>query len=560
MDILGLSFFYHDAAACLLREGEVLAAAAEERFSRKKHDFGFPRLAAEYCLREAGIGIEDVSYVGFYEKPIVKFDRILSSLLATAPRSYRAFLRAMPLWLREKLWIRELIKRELGYKGEVLFGDHHHSHAASAFYASPFEESAVLTLDGVGEWACGGYGFGRGTELRLLRELRFPHSLGMLYSVFTAFLGFEVNEGEYKVMGLAPYGRPRYLPQVNQVAHLHEDGSLWLDMRYFEFHRGVRSFGPRFVELFGPPRADEEDPSERHTDVAASIQAFCEEAMLRMARHVWKETKLPYLCLAGGVALNCVGNARILAEGPFRDLFVQPAAGDDGGSLGIAYTIWHGMLQKPRERVFRSPYLGPRYADAEIEGFLTTKGVKFQRLDAPALVDRVAELLTRRKVVGWFQGRMEFGPRALGNRSILADPRDPDMKAIVNEKIKFRELFRPFAPAVIWEETGAWLERAGESPYMVLTSPVRPEKRALVPAITHVDGSARHQTVRREDNPLFYDLLRAFQARTGVPILMNTSFNRRGEPIVCDPGHAWQCFEGSGLDALAIGPFLVLKS
>lgn len=560
MDILGLSFFYHDAAACLLREGEVLAAAAEERFSRKKHDFGFPRLAAEYCLREAGIGIEDVSYVGFYEKPIVKFDRILSSLLATAPRSYRAFLRAMPLWLREKLWIRELIKRELGYKGEVLFGDHHHSHAASAFYASPFEESAVLTLDGVGEWACGGYGFGRGTELRLLRELRFPHSLGMLYSVFTAFLGFEVNEGEYKVMGLAPYGRPRHLPQVNQVAHLNEDGSLWLDMRYFEFHRGVRSFGPRFVELFGPPRADEEDPGERHTDVAASIQAFCEEAMLRMARHVWKETKLPSLCLAGGVALNCVGNARILAEGPFRDLFVQPAAGDDGGSLGIAYTIWHGMLQKPRERVFRSPYLGPRYADAEIEGFLTTKGVKFQRLDAPALVDRVAELLTRRKVVGWFQGRMEFGPRALGNRSILADPRDPDMKAIVNEKIKFRELFRPFAPAVIWEETGAWFERAGESPYMVLTSPVRPEKRALVPAITHVDGSARHQTVRREDNPLFYDLLRAFQARTGVPILMNTSFNRRGEPIVCDPDHARQCFEGSGLDALAIGPFLVLKS
>src|SRR3989338_1046058 len=397
MDILGLSFFYHDAAACLLREGEVVAAAAEERFSRKNHDFGFPRLAAEYCLREAGIGIQDVSHVGFYEKPIVKFDRILSSLLATAPRSYRAFLTAMPIWLREKLWIRELIRRELGYQGEVLFGDHHHSHAASAFYASPFEEAAMLTLDGLGEWACGGYGYGRGTELRLLRELRFPHSLGMLYSVFTAFLGFEVNEGEYKVMGLAPYGRQRYLPQVNQVAHLHEDGSLWLNMRYFEFHRGVRSFGPRFVELFGPPRSDEEDPGERHADVAASIQAFCEEAMLRMARHVWRETKFPSLCLAGGVALNCVGNARILAEGPFRDLFVQPAAGADGGSLGIAYTIWHGMLQQPRggpfprpfrppggggrrrplrpqvpiweglaqepgERVFRSPYLGPRYA------------------------------------------------------------------------------------------------------------------------------------------------------------------------------------------------------
>jgi carbamoyltransferase len=625
--ILGLSAYYHDAAASLVVDGEIVAAAQEERFTRKKHDPGFPRHAVAYCLREGGIGVGDLDHVGFYEKPIVKFERLLDTYFAYAPRGLRSFLAAMPVWLGEKLWLSDAIKRELGYAGTIRFGDHHESHAASAFYPSPFEEAAVLTMDAVGEWATSSIGFGRGNDLTLLKEMRFPHSLGMLYSAFTYFTGFKVNSGEYKVMGLAPYGEPRYASRIrDHLVDLKEDGSLELNMAYFDYARGLRMTGAAFERLFdGPARAPESPLTQREMDLARSIQEVTEEAMLRMARTVHRETGLSKLCLAGGVALNCVGNGRILREGPFEELWVQPAAGDAGGSLGVALALWHRYLGRPRVSAqrrglwqaarkgagaravavgagqgFEAPraeaadddgpppyhdemkgaFLGPAFSDEEIGAWLAQRGYPARRLERARLAEAVAQLLAEERVVGLLQGRMEFGPRALGGRSILGDARSPKMQSLMNLKIKYRESFRPFAPSVLREHAAEWFELDAESPYMLLVAPVARERcvemseaqqrlwgieklnvpRSEIPAVTHVDYSARVQTVRREANPFFHDILRAFHALTGCPVLINTSFNVRGEPIVCTPEDAYRCFMRTEMDALVLETYLLDKA
>jgi len=631
MRILGISAYYHDAAACLLEDGAIIAAAQEERFSRKKHDARFPSHAIAYCLREGGVTVQELDLVGFYEKPLVKFERLVETYLAYAPRGIRSFLMAMPVWLGEKLWLADTIREALGYTGRVLFGDHHESHAASAFYPSPFEEAAVLTMDAVGEWATSSYGYGKGHELTLLKEMRFPHSLGMLYSAFTSFTGFKVNSGEYKVMGLAPYGEPRYVSLIrDRLVDIHEDGSITLDLDYFDFCTGLTMTGRTFERLIGgPPRRPEEPITQREMDLARSIQEVTEEIMLRMARHVHRETELPYLCLAGGVALNCVGNGRILREGPFTEIWVQPAAGDAGGALGVALSLWHRYLGKPRlspEREgswraatearasasghlavaggssgSRAPYieegtaanglppyadrmhgsfLGPSFTEQEIGSWLTQHGYPTTRFSREELPQRVAQLLAEGKVIGLFQGRMEFGPRALGGRSIIGDARSPTMQSLMNRKIKFRESFRPFAPSVLREHVRGWFEFDGESPYMLLVAGVATHRRRAmteaeqarwgidrlnvprseIPAVTHVDYSARLQTVRRELNPLFYDIIAAFYERTGCPMIVNTSFNVRGEPIVCTPAEAYRCFMRTQMDALALESFLLDKS
>jgi carbamoyltransferase len=591
MYILGISAYYHDSAACLVRDGEVLAAAQEERFTRRKHDHRFPARAVEFCLKHAGIGPAELDYVAFYDKPLLKFERLLETYLDYAPKGLRSFLMAMPLWLREKLWIREQVAKEVGFQGRVLFTEHHESHAASAFFPSPFESAAVLTMDGVGEWATSSYGYGRGSELHLLAELHFPHSLGLLYSAFTYYTGFRVNSGEYKVMGLAPYGEPRYVRQIlDELIDLREDGSLRLNMKYFDFAAGLTMTSRAFDRLFGgPPRAPEAEITQREMDLARSVQEVCEEAMLRMARHVHKETGERDLCLAGGVALNCVGNGRILREGPFERVWVQPAAGDAGGSLGAALSVWHQYLGNGRDVKevcrgradgMRGAYLGPEFTEDEIEEFLVTAGARYRRVGRTELADGVARLLADEKVVGWFQGRMEFGPRALGARSILGDPRSPRMQSQMNLKIKFRESFRPFAPSVLRERAHEYFELDCDSPYMLLVAPVserlrRPltgeeerlfgiEKlrvpRSVIPAVTHVDYSARVQTVRREDNPVYHDLLSAFERLTGCAVLVNTSFNVRGEPIVCTPAEAYACFMRTEMDCLVMGEFVLLKS
>ncbi len=584
--ILGISAYYHDAAACLVRDGEIVAAAQEERFTRKRHDPDFPRQAIAYCLAEAGIRTADLDAVGFYDKPIVKFERILQTFIAESPLGIRQFLDGMPVWLKEKLFTREHIRADLDYRGDIFFAEHHESHAASAFYPSPFAEAAVLTMDGVGEWATSSYGVGRGKDLDLLAELRFPHSLGLLYSAFTYYTGFKVNSAEYKVMGLAPYGEPRYTRAIlDELVDLKDDGSFKLNMRYFNYLRGRTMTNGVFDTVFGgPPRAPESPLTQREMDLARSVQDVTEEIMLRMARQVHRETGLRNLCLAGGVALNCVGNGRILREGPFERLWIQPAAGDAGGALGVALIVWHKLMGKERvadgvHDAMHGALLGPAFDPTESQGVLDGFGARYQRLSEEELVARVAELLAAEKVVGWFQGRMEFGPRALGARSIIGDARSTRMQAVMNLKIKFRESFRPFAPSVLRERVGEYFELDCESPYMLLVAPVRAERRRTVtaaeerffgierlnvprsdlPAITHVDYSARVQTVTEADNPLYYRLLKAFEARTGCPVLVNTSFNVRGEPIVCTPSDAYRCFMRTEMDALVVAPYLLFK-
>ncbi|HHT9141134.1 MAG: carbamoyltransferase [Planctomycetes bacterium] len=569
MYILGISAYYHDSAAALIKDGRVVAAVEEERLSRIKHDNGFPTKAIEYCLAQEGVSINDVDYVVFYEKPFLKFERILMTSFGTFPSSYRFFREAMLNMLKEKLWVKEIIQRKLKYQKEVLFVEHHLSHAASTFFCSPFQEAAILTADGVGEWTTTTLGIGKDVEIKLLKEIRFPHSLGLLYSTFTAFLGFEVNEGEYKVMGMAPYGEPRYLDKVYKLIRVADDGSFWLDMQYFSYHYSPdQTFNGNFVKLFGEPRGKSTsggDAVDKHyADIAASIQKALEETLLKMVRYLYKETGLKKLCLAGGVALNSVANGRLLRESTFDDIFIQPAAGDSGGAIGAALYVYHSLLGKKRQFIMEHAYLGPEFRQAEIETFLKDNHIPFQSFGEEELLETAAEALSRGKVLGWFQGRTEWGPRALGDRSILADPRREEMKNIVNSKIKFRELFRPFAPSVLAEKAEDFFElpkaeRHFPARFMLYVTPVKEEKRKQVPAITHVDGSARPQIVFKEQNPLYYGLIERFASLTGVPLLLNTSFNLKGEPIVCTPQDAFNTFTRSGLDLLVLGNCLIKK-
>jgi len=584
--ILGISAFYHDSAACLLRDGEIVAAAQEERFTRKKGDANFPSHAIRYCLRAGDVSPEDLTAVAFYDKPLLKFERILETYLGVVPRGIRSFLMACPLWLKDKLFMDRQIREGTTYPGRILYAEHHESHAASAFYPSPFREAAILTIDGVGEWATASYGVGKGKDLQLLQELHFPHSLGLLYSAFTYYTGFKVNSGEYKVMGLAPYGEPKYVDLIlNELMDLKEDGSFRLNMKYFNYLDGLTMTTEAFHRLFGgPPRLPETKLTQKEMDVARSIQIVCEEVMLRMARTVHAKTGQENLCLAGGVALNCVANGRILREGPFKRLWIQPASGDAGGALGVALLVHHRYFGGERQNGsgkdrMQGSLLGPAYTDEEIEAFLHERGAPYSRLERETLIREVGEILSHEKVIGWFQGRMEFGPRALGNRSILGDPRSPKMQALMNLKIKFREGFRPFAPSVLAERVAGYFELHEESPYMLLVAPVKRDRqipmsddaqrlwgidklnvpRSDIPAVTHIDYSARIQTVSREDNPLYYDLLRAFEDLTGCGVLVNTSFNVRGEPIVCTPEDAYQCFMRTHIDYLVMGSFLLDK-
>lgn len=560
MKILGLSCYYHDAAACLLDNGRVVAAVQEERFTRKKHDSDFPAKSVAYCLKEAGITINQVDAVGFYDKPLIKFDRLLQTYIATYPKGYKSFMRAIPLWLKQKVWMSSLIRKELKYKGDIFFGEHHLSHAASAFYASGFEDAAILTADGVGEWTTTSVAVGEGNDIKILEEISFPHSIGLLYSAFTYFLGFKVNSGEYKVMGLAPYGKPRFRDLIlEHLIDLRPDGSFKLNMNYFTYPQGLTMVGKRFEELFGIEKRSPETQLEQvHFDLAASIQKVTEEAMLRMARYVYEKTKNPRLCLAGGVALNCVANGRILREGPFKEIFIQPAAGDAGGAYGIASFVSHALFREPRTEKWRHAYWGPEYLNEEIKILFNQYNAVYRELDSEELVSAVVRKLHQGKVVGWVQGRMEFGPRALGHRSILANPCDPQMKDKVNLKIKFRETFRPFAPVVASENCSDYFELNQESPFMLLVAKVRENKR-VIPAVTHIDGSARIQTITSKEDPLFHNLLKSFERLSGVPILINTSFNVRGEPIVCTPEDAWNCFMRTKMDVLVINRFMLCK-
>jgi carbamoyltransferase len=593
--ILGISAFYHDSAAALIVDGDVVAAAQEERFTRKKHDAGFPASAVEYCLAAGSISPDGIDYIAFYEKPLKKFERLLETYLAYAPSGFRSFSLALPLWLKEKLRLAPTIRQGVGVSKRVplVFTDHHESHAASAFFPSPFDEAAILTVDGVGEWSTTTFGIGTANQIRLTNQLRFPHSLGLLYSAFTYYCGFKVNSGEYKLMGLAPYGRPVYERAIREhLIDLKPDGSFWLNMDYFQYCHGLTMTNRKFDRLFGgPPRQAEAAIEQRHMDLAASIQAVTEDVMLRMARELHRQTGLENLVLAGGVALNCVANGRLLREGPFDDIWIQPAAGDAGGALGAAWFVWHQLLGKERRPAGRDAQkgslLGPQWSSREIAAILDGLHVPFvQAAGERELLETVASLLAEGNVVGWFQGRMEFGPRALGARSILADARSPNMQATLNLKIKFRESFRPFAPVVLQEHAHRWfdLDPGRESPYMLLVAPVLeghrtgvsleqvkimaddPDlrkrvniPRSLVPAVTHVDYSARVQTVDAERHPRFHALLEAFLARTGCPVLVNTSFNVRGEPIVCTPQDAYRCFAATEMDALVLEDLVVLK-
>ncbi|OHB36077.1 MAG: hypothetical protein A2Y08_02045 [Planctomycetes bacterium GWA2_40_7] len=586
MNILGISAFYHDSAACLVRDGEIIAAAQEERYTRKKHDFNFPINAVEYCLKEAGINAEELDYVGFYDKPFIKFERILYSYLAYAPIGIKSFFKSIPLWIKQKLFIRDVIKKELGYSGKILFPEHHESHAASAFYPSPFSEAAILTIDAVGEWATTSYGIGEENDISITSELKFPHSLGLLYSAFTYYTGFKVNSAEYKVMGLAPYGEPKYVDTIlDKLIDLKEDGSFKLNMKYFNYCTGLTMTNSRFNKLFGGgPSKPESKVTQREMDLARSIQVVTEEIVFRMVNHVYKETGKKNLCLAGGVALNCVSNGRLLREGPFENLWIQPAAGDAGGALGVALLIWHKYLGNNRildkaRLSQKASCLGNYYTDEEIEGFLTKEGIPFEKLETKEIPPRIAELIASENVIGWFEGRMEFGPRALGSRSIIGDPRSKEMQSIMNLKIKYRESFRPFAPTVLREHVSDYFDIDCESPYMLLVANIKDEKRIKmsgdeeklfgleklkvarsdVPAITHVDYSARIQTVTKEDNPLFYSVIEEFYKKTGCPMVVNTSFNVRGEPIVCRPEEAYKCFMRTGMDYLIMGSYLLDK-
>ena len=585
--ILGISAYYHDSAAALLKNGTVVAAGSEERFTRKKGDPDFPARAVDYCLRQAGISIADVSAVGFYDKPLLKFERILETYMGVVPRGFRSFLMAGPLWIKEKLYIDRQLRDALGFSGEILYAEHHESHAASAFFPSPYENAAILTMDGVGEWATASIGLGRGNEIEILDELQWPDSLGLLYSAFTYYTGFKVNSGEYKVMGLAPYCEPKYVDKIyNELMDLKEDGSFRLNQKYFNYLAGLTMTSESFNELFGgPPRQPESKLTQKEMDLARSVQVVCEEVMLRMARTAHRRTGAEYLCMAGGVALNCVGNGRLLREGPFKGLWIQPAAGDAGGALGVAQLIHHRHFKQPRVVVpgrdgMNGSYLGPEFTPAEIEGYLKSISAKYERMEEPAQLERVASYLADEKIVGWFDGRMEFGPRALGARSILGDPRSPRMQADMNIKIKFREGFRPFAPSVLRERVSEYFEIEGDSPYMLLVAPVKKERcipltaaqselwgidklnvpRSDLPAITHIDYSARIQTVTKETNQRYYDLIKAFEKQTGCSVLINTSFNVRGEPIVCSPEDAYRCFMRTNIDVLVLGPYVLEKA
>jgi carbamoyltransferase len=586
--ILGLSAYYHDAAAALLIDGQIAAAAQEERFTRKKHDAGFPAHAVDYCLAHAGLRFEDVDHVAFYEKPLLKFDRLLETYLAFAPSGFASFRRAMPIWLKEKLFQDRELRRGLPgkHRRKIIYGGHHQTHAASAFFPSPFDEAAVLTLDGVGEWDTASFGVGRGNHIRLLRTLQFPHSLGLLYSAFTYYCGFKVNSGEYKLMGLAPYGAPRYADAIrNHVVQIRDDGSLWMDMSYFNYCQGLTMTSRKFDELFGgPPRQPDTPITERHMDLAASIQAITDEIILKAACHLHRETGLDRLCMAGGVALNCVANGRLLREGPFKEIWIQPAAGDSGGALGAALHVWHQLLEHPREITscdrMSGGWLGPSFDDGAIRRYLDGAGAVYRSFDSDAaLCEYVSDLIASELVVGWFQDRMEYGPRALGARSILGDARSARLQSTMNLKIKFRESFRPFAPVVLKERAHEFFDLAAgtDSPYMLLVAPVRTERRvdsaaaaargldrvkdvrSDIPAVTHVDYSARIQTVDAR-HKRFHTLLKTFERKTGCPVLINTSFNVRGEPIVCSPEDAYRCFMGTDMDVLVLERSVLLKT
>jgi carbamoyltransferase len=585
MYILGISCFYHDSAACMVRDGSILAAAQEERFTRKKHDPRFPRNAINYCLEEADIKIQDVDYVVFYDKPILTFERLLMSYLTVAPKGLRSWLEAMPLWLGQKLHIPKVIKKETGYEGDMLYTEHHEAHAASAFYPSPFTEAAILTIDGVGEWATGSYGFGKQNEITLLKELHFPDSVGLLYSAFTYFTGFKVNSGEYKLMGLAPYGVPRYKDLIlSELVDLKEDGSVRLNLSYFDFLGGLRMTNRRFARLFGgPPRRPETEITQREMDIAASIQAVIEEIMLRMTTHVHKETGQKNLCIAGGVALNCVANGRILREGPFENIWIQPAAGDAGGAMGAALSVWHRYLDNDRPNPNnvdsqQGSYLGPSFSDKTVRTFLESKGYPHHILNGNETSRAVAEQVAKGKIVGYMAGRMEFGPRALGARSILGDPRRQDTQTVMNLKIKYRESFRPFAPTVLEEKASKYFDMDRPSPYMLLVADVRKErclqqqcregmpmlerlkaKRSDIPAVTHLDYSARLQTVNRKDKPDYYNVISEFEKLTGCAVIVNTSFNVRGEPIICSPEDAYRCFMRTEMDVLVMENCILFK-
>jgi carbamoyltransferase len=560
MYILGISCYYHDAAACLLKDGEVIAAAQEERFTRKKHDQDFPINAIKYCMRAGGVTIDQIDHVGFYDKPLLKFERILYQYLATFPKSFLSFHKAVPLWLRKKLWIPHTIKKELEYEGDVLMIEHHMSHAASAYTVSPFNEAAIVTVDGVGEWATSTIGRGEGTDIELFKEVRFPHSLGLLYSAFTYYLGFKVNSAEYKVMGLAPYGKPVYYDKCLELIKFDDEGGFKMNMKYFSYDYGLKMTNRNFDKLFGQkPRKPETKLEQFHKDVAASVQRVTEEVVLRMANHAHELTGSKNLCMAGGVALNCVANGRILRETPFEEVFIQPAAGDAGGAVGVATYLYHNVLGNERKWRWKDAYLGPEYSTEEIRRYLDTHDIVYTELaDETELIDRTVEAIEDQKVIGWFQGRMEFGPRALGSRTIIADARNPKNQDVVNMKIKFRESFRPFAPSVLEERVSDWFQLDKPSPYMLLVAQVR-EDRRTIPSVTHVDGSARIQTVDPHTNPRYYKLIKRFEEKTGCPVIINTSFNVRGEPIVCTPDDGYMCFMRTNMDVLVMDRFFMKK-
>lgn len=587
MHILGISALYHDSAACLIEDGRIIAAAQEERFSRKKHDPRWPGGAINYCLQEGGIQSRDLTHVVFHDKPRLKFERLMKTYMAYAPRGWSSFAEALPLWWGGKLWVEDMVQQSLDFRGSVLYAEHHQSHAMSAFYPSPFQDAAFLTLDGVGEWSTASYGVGRGNDVEILADLHFPHSLGLLYSAFTYYTGFKVNSGEYKVMGLAPYGTPLYRDLIlEHVLDLRDDGSFSFDMQYFDFAVGSTMTSERFHDVFGgPPRTPESDLTQRDMDLAASVQSVVEEIVLKMARHVRGVTEMDYLCLAGGVALNCVANGVLLREEIFKDIWIQPAAGDAGGALGAALGVWHQYHGQPRKVSGRGDsmggtYLGPEFSGQEVREFLAAGGYPYRAVNDEELPGEVADLLVSEAVVGWFQGRMEFGPRALGARSILGDARSPKMQSVMNLKIKYRESFRPFAPSVLEEHVAEWFDLDRPSPYMLLVAPVSPKRRvpvegvdrerfgveklhvarSLVPAITHIDYSARVQSVSEDTNPRYYQLIRAFEERTGCPMVVNTSFNVRGEPLVCSPLDAYRCFMRTEMDYLVLGNYILSKN
>lgn len=591
MNILGISALYHDSAAALLVDGEIKAAAQEERFTRVKHDSSFPQNAIEFCLTRADISISEVDYVVFYDKPLLTFDRLLETYVAFTPIGYSSFSKAIPVWLKDKLFTKRLIKKKLGkeFNGKLVFTEHHESHAAAAFYPSPFEESAVLTIDGVGEWATATISKGSGNKLQMLKEMKFPHSLGLLYSAFTYYCGFRVNSGEYKLMGLAPYGKPVFLEQIRKIVKVYDDGSLWMDMKYFNYCQGLTMTSDLFHKLFGAdPRKSESEISQRDMDIAASIQVFTEDVMMKMARHAKEITGSKNLCLSGGVALNCVANGKIVREGLFENVWIQPAAGDAGSALGAAQFVWHQLLGNERAIEptdgMKGSFLGNSFKSSEIESYLVNSEISYEKYEENLLFEKVAELLNEEKVIGWFQGKMEFGPRALGGRSIIGDARSEKMQSIMNLKIKYRESFRPFAPSVLAEDCTKYFDLNKESPYMLLVAPVADAQiiepgedqkrimdedpdlckrvnipRSQIPAVTHIDYSARVQTVDEHRNPRYYRLLKEFQKISDSSVIINTSFNIRGEPIVCSPEDAYKCFMNTGMDALVLEDFVLLK-